>query len=83
MQLTLDIEKDFIDKLQETFGTSNIKEALNDLLDFYKTSTLLESNLKLEHIQLDEQDYQLIKDAKTRRQNGEKTYSLDSILNEY
>ncbi len=36
MQLTIDVDKHFIEKLKEEFQTTNIKEALHKLLDFYK-----------------------------------------------
>ena len=36
MQLTIDIDKHFIENLKEEFHTQNIKDALSQLLDFYK-----------------------------------------------
>jgi len=36
MQLIIDVDKHFIENLKEEFQTTNIKEALYKLLDFYK-----------------------------------------------
>ena len=38
MQLTIDVDKNFIENLKEEFHTTNIKDALSQLLDFYKQS---------------------------------------------
>ena len=77
MQLTIDVDKNFIENLKEEFHTSNIKDALNQLLDFYKQSNTIEE------IKTKDSDYKFIKDAKVRRKNGEKTYSIDSVMSEY
>jgi len=36
MQLNIDLDKSFIDDLQKQFSAPNVKEALYQLLDFYK-----------------------------------------------
>jgi len=36
MQLTIDVDKHFIENLKEEFHTTNIKDALVQLFDFYK-----------------------------------------------
>ncbi|MEA1953711.1 MAG: hypothetical protein U9O24_04920 [Campylobacterota bacterium] len=36
MQLTIDVDKHFIENLKEEFHTPNIKDALNQLFEFYK-----------------------------------------------
>ena len=36
MQLTIDVDKHFIENLKEEFQTTNIKDALVQLFDFYK-----------------------------------------------
>ena len=36
MQLTINLDKIFIEDLQKQFSTPNVKEALYQLLDFYK-----------------------------------------------
>ena len=77
MQLTIDVDKHFIENLKEEFHTTNIKDALSQLLDFYKQRNTIES------IDTDDSDYGFIKDAKTRRKNGEKTYNIDDVINEY
>ena len=38
MQLTIDVDKHFIENLKEEFHTTDIKAALTQLLDFYKHS---------------------------------------------
>lgn len=77
MQLTIDVDKHFIENLKEEFQTTNIKDALVQLFDFYKQSN------KIEEISIEDRDYAFIKDAKIRRENGEQTYSIDSIIREY
>jgi hypothetical protein len=77
MQLTIDVDKHFIENLQKEFHTTNIKDALSQLFDFYKESNTIEA------IPSNENDYTLVKDAKARRQAGEKTYSIDSVIDKY
>ena len=77
MQLTIDVDKNFIETLKEEFQTPNVKDALYELLDFYKQSNTIES------ISDEDKDYGFIEDARLRRKNGEKTYSIDSVMNEY
>ena len=36
MQLTIDVDKNFIETLKQEFHTPNVKDALYQLLDFYK-----------------------------------------------
>jgi len=36
MQLTIDVDKHFIENLKQEFHTPNIKDALYQLLEFYK-----------------------------------------------
>ena len=36
MQLTIDVDKNFIENLKQEFHTPNVKDALYQLLDFYK-----------------------------------------------
>ena len=47
MQLNIDLDKSFIDDLQKQFSTPNVKEALYQLLDFYKQNRK-EDALKIE-----------------------------------
>ncbi len=77
MQLTIDVDKNFIETLKQEFHTPNIKDALYQLLDFYKQSNAIDN------IGTDDSDYGFIKDAKARRKNGEKTYNIDDVINEY
>jgi len=39
MQLNIDLDKSFIDDLQKQFSTPNVKEALYQLLEFYKQNS--------------------------------------------
>ena len=77
MQLIIDVDENFIENLKKEFHTPNIKDALYQLFDFYKQSN------NIEEIITEDSDYGFIKDAKTRRENGEKTYSIDEIISEY
>jgi len=77
MQLTIDVDKNFIENLKKEFHTPDIKDALTQLFDFYKKIH------DIEEIGMEDKDYQFIKDAKTRRQNGEKTYPIDALLSQY
>jgi len=82
MQLTVDFDKTFVEELKEEFSTTNITEALYKLLDFYKkNSSYIQENLEI--IDESDSDYNYIIDARKRRENGEKTYSLDSVLKEF
>ena len=76
MQLTIDVDKHFIENLKQEFHTQNIKDALYQLLDFYKQSNAVED------ISTDDKDYGFIKDARRRRENGEKTYNVDDEINQ-
>jgi len=77
MQLTIDVDKHFVESLQKEFHSNNIKDALYQLFDFYKQSSLFET------IKHDEEDYALVLKAREKRKSGEKTYSIDSVINEY
>ena len=77
MQLTIDVDKHFIENLKEEFHTSNTKEALYQLLDFYKQSHAIEE------IEISDSDYKFIDTARIRRKNGEKTYNIDDIISDY
>ena len=49
MQLTIDVDKHFIENLKEEFHTTDIKAALTQLLDFYKhTNNSVENSLNAE-----------------------------------
>jgi SLT domain-containing protein len=45
MQLTIDVDKHFMENLKEEFHTTNIKDALSQLFDFYKQSHQQENNI--------------------------------------
>ena len=77
MQLTIDVDKNFIESLKKEFQTPDIKDALAQLLNFYKKIH------EIEEISIEDKDYPYIKDAQIRRQNGEKTYPIDDVLSEY
>jgi len=77
MQLTIDVDKHFIENLKEEFDTTNIKDALSQLFDFYKHAH------RLEEIKVNDNDYSFIQDARVRRKDGEKTYSVDSVIDAY
>ena len=82
MQLTMDFDSKFVEALQKEFSTPNVKDALYQLLEFYKKSSqYLDENLDI--IDESDPDYNYILEAKERRKNGEKSYSLDSVLKEF
>ena len=85
MQLSIDIDDVFANELTKEFSTSNIKDAIYKLLDFYKKHHINHTDTKsqIEIIEKDDDDYQYILDARNRRQDGEKLYSLDSVINEF
>ncbi len=45
MQLTIDADKNFIENLKQEFHTPNIKDALYQLLDFYKQSNAMDDEI--------------------------------------
>ena len=45
MQLTIDVDKHFIENLKQEFHTPNIKDALYQLLDFYKQSSTMNDEI--------------------------------------
>lgn len=49
MQLTIDVDKHFIENLKEEFHTTNIKDALSQLFDFYKHTHDKEQNIALDN----------------------------------
>ncbi len=77
MQLTIDVDKHFIENLKKEFHTHNVKDAINQLFDFYRQT------IKIDTINTNDNDYGFIEDAKIRRKNGEKTYSIGSVISEY
>ena len=77
MQLTIDVDKNFIENLKKEFHTPHIKDALYQLLDFYKQSHAIEE------IKINDSDHKFIDTARIRRKNGEKTYNIDDIISDY
>ncbi|KIM12248.1 MAG: hypothetical protein KU38_05015 [Sulfurovum sp. FS08-3] len=76
MQLTLELEDSFVDAIKKEFNTPNLKDALYTLYQSYK------EKMSLEIIGQDDSDYEYILEAKKARQNGEKLYSIDEVLND-
>ena len=48
MQLTIDVDKHFIETLKQEFHTANVKDALYQLLDFYKQKEHIHTDLDIE-----------------------------------
>ena len=48
MQLTIDVDKNFIESLKQEFHTPNVKDALYQLLDFYKQKNNNDTDLNTE-----------------------------------
>ncbi len=79
MYLTLELEDSFIDTLKKEFDTPNVKDAIYTLYASYKK---VQNPFALEPINTNESDYGYILDARKARQNGEKLYSIDDIIQE-
>ncbi len=75
MQLTINIKDSAIDKIMY------ILEHLQD--DVKIVSKTPGSDLDIEIIDEDDPDFQHIKEARERRAKGEKTYTLDEVMQEY
>ncbi len=73
MQITLDIKKSAIDK---------VLYLLEHLKDDVKIISRQETQ-KLEIIDKNDPDFKYIIEARKRRDNGEKTYTIDEILQEF
>ena len=71
MQLTIDIKEGAIDKVLDIL--SKLKDDIQ-IVDYEKD---------IEIISKDEEDYRLIEEARIRRKNGEKSYSIDMLLKEF
>ncbi len=74
MQVTLDIKESAVDK---------IMYFLEHLKDDVKIMPHHQNSLKLEVVNENDPDYSYIIKARQRRANGEKTYSLDELLQEF
>ena len=48
MQLTIDVDKHFIENLKQELHTTDIKDALSQLLDFYKQKNTHSNSLNKE-----------------------------------
>ena len=48
MQLTIDVDKHFIENLKQELHTTDIKDALSQLLDFYKQKNTYSNSLNKE-----------------------------------
>ncbi len=80
--MTIDIDKTLIENLKKEFSVANPKEALYQLLEFYKkNNSYIKENL--DTITKDDADYAYIIDARERRESGEKIESIDSVLKEF
>jgi len=75
MQLIIDVKDSAIDKIMYFL------EHLQD--DVKIVSKTPDSDLDIEIIAEDDPDFQHIKEARERRAKGEKTYTLDEVMQEY
>jgi len=48
MQLTIDVDKHFVENLKEEFHTTDIKDALSQLFDFYKQKNNTSIDIEIE-----------------------------------
>ena len=49
MQLTIDVDKHFIENLKKEFHTTNIKDALSQLFDFYKQNNHSKLDIEIDN----------------------------------
>lgn len=75
MQITIDVKNGAVDKILY------LLEHLKDDVTIISRSP--KSDLEIEVIREDDPDYGYVKEARERREKGEKTYSLDEVLKEY
>jgi predicted transcriptional regulator len=82
MQLNIDIDNIFAEELKKEFSTSNLKDAIYKLFEFYQNTQKINTQ-EIEIIKEDDSDYNYIVDARKKRENGEKTFSLDDVIEEF
>ncbi|MEA2111471.1 MAG: hypothetical protein U9P71_05430 [Campylobacterota bacterium] len=75
MQLTLDIKDSAIDKI--LYFLEHLKD------DVTIINKLSSDSLEIEPITQDDPDYLYVVDAKKRRSEGEKTYTIDEIIKDF
>jgi hypothetical protein len=82
MQLNIDIDNIFAEELKKEFSASNLKDAIYKLFEFYQNTQKINTQ-EIEIIKEDDSDYNYIVDARKKRENGEKTFSLDDVIEEF
>ena len=75
MQLTIDVKDSALDKIMYL-----LEHLKNDVKIVSKTPS---SDLDIEVIEEDDPDYGYVREARVRRENGEKSYSVDEVLREF
>ncbi len=75
MQLTIDIKESALDKV--LYLLENLKD------DVKIISKIPGDEPNLEVIKEDDPDYAYVKEARERREKGEKTYSIDEVMKEF
>ena len=75
MQLTIDVKERAIDKI--LYLLEHLKE---DVTIVRKTPS---DDMPIEVIEERDPDYGYVKEARIRRENGEKTYSIDEVMEEF
>lgn len=75
MQLTIDVKDSALDKIMYL-----LEHLKNDVKIVSKTPS---SDLDIEVIEEDDPDYGYVREARVRREKGEKSYSIDEVLREF
>ena len=74
MQLTIDVKDSALDKVMYL-----LEHLKNDVKIVSKKPS---SNLDIEVIDEDDPDYGYVREARERRESGEKSYSIDEVMKE-
>jgi len=74
MQLTIDVKESALDKIMYL-----LEHLKNDVKIVSQTPS---SDLDIEVIEEDDPDYGYVREARVRRENGEKSYSVDEVMRE-
>jgi hypothetical protein len=78
MQLTIDVKNSAVDKI--LYFLEHLKE---DVTIISRSPEVDETNLDIEVIEEDDPDYSYVREARARREKGEKSYSVDEVMREF
>lgn len=75
MEFTIDVKERALDKI--IYLLEHLKE------DVKIISKIPDNDLNIEVIEENDPDYGYVKEARKRRENGEKTYDIDEVMKEF